>query len=240
MRKKVKMSFMVVLLLLICFLIIIAVSTPFISIYNLSNILNADFDAVEYINKNKTFGRFVNAEYDNQVMASDGNEKLTVNLKLFNIFTIKKFSLNTVNSDMFVGGDIVGFSLNGDGVVIIGFGKVNTVAGEVDTIEDSNIKKGDIIKEIEGQEIKSVADICRVVNKEENKDRLLIVKLKRKGDVIETTIKSALDRYSGIYKLGLWVKDDISGIGTLTYIKKEDYRFGALGHAICDNDTKTI
>ena len=59
-------------------------------------------------------------------------------------------------------------------------------------------------------------------------------------DVIETTIKSALDRYSGIYKLGLWVKDDISGIGTLTYIKKEDYRFGALGHAICDNDTKTI
>ena len=240
MRKKVKMSFMVVLLLLICFLIIIAVSTPFISIYNLSNTLNADFDAVEYINRNKTFGRFVNAEYDNQVMASDGNEKLTVNLKLFNIFTIKKFSLNTVNSDMFVGGDIVGFSLNGDGVVIIGFGKVNTVAGEVDTIEDSNIKKGDIIKEIEGQEIKSVADICRVVNKEENKDRLLIVKLKRKDDVIETTIKSALDRYSGIYKLGLWVKDDISGIGTLTYIKKEDYRFGALGHAICDNDTKTI
>lgn len=240
MHRKVKISFVAVILLLICFLVFVAVSTPFISISNLSNILNANFDAVEYINKNKTFGRFVNAEYDNQVMASDGNEKLTVNLKLFNAFTIKKFSLNTENFDVFVGGDIVGFSLNGDGVVVIGFGKVSTVAGEVDTIENSDIKKGDIIKEIEGQEIKSVADICRAVNKEENKDRLLIVKLKRKDDVIETTIKSALDRYSGIYKLGLWVKDDVSGIGTLTYIKKEDSRFGALGHAICDNDTKTI
>ena len=240
MCKKIKIGFAVMILLLICFSVFVCVSTPFVSIYNLSNILNANFDAVDYINKNKIFGRFVNAEYDNQVMASDGNEKPIVNLKLFNAFTIKKFSLNADDIDVYAGGDIVGFSLNGDGVVVIGFGKVSTVAGEFDTIENSDIKKGDIIKEIEDEKIKSVADICRVVNKEENKNKPLGVKLKRNDGMVETTIKSALDKYSGIYKLGLWVKDDVSGIGTLTFVKKENNRFGALGHAICDGDTKTI
>ena len=59
----------------------------------------------------------------------------------------------------------------------------------------------------------------------------------------ETTITSylnALDKNSGIYKLGLWVKDDVSGIGTLTYVREDNNRFGALGHSIYDNDTKTI
>ena len=52
--------------------------------------------------------------------------------------------------------------------------------------------------------------------------------------------KSKATKNSKLYKLGLWVKDDVSGIGTLTYIAKDSGRFGALGHAISDNDTKTI
>ena len=38
--------------------------------------------------------------------------------------------------------------------------------------------------------------------------------------------------------MGLWVRDDAAGVGTLTYIRKDNKRFGALGHAICDIDTK--
>ena len=37
----------------------------------------------------------------------------------------------------------------------------------------------------------------------------------------------------------MWVRDHASGIGTLTYINSKN-RFGALGHPICDSDTKSV
>lgn len=37
----------------------------------------------------------------------------------------------------------------------------------------------------------------------------------------------------GRYYMGIWVKDDLAGIGTITYYTK-DGRFGALGHGIGD------
>ncbi len=41
---------------------------------------------------------------------------------------------------------------------------------------------------------------------------------------------------NGTYMLGAWVRDDLAGIGTLTYYKKEDGTYGALGHAVSDGD----
>lgn len=38
------------------------------------------------------------------------------------------------------------------------------------------------------------------------------------------------------YKIGIWVRDDTQGIGTLTYVDEES-NYGALGHGISDVDT---
>ena len=39
--------------------------------------------------------------------------------------------------------------------------------------------------------------------------------------------------------LGVWVRDDLAGVGTLTYYKA-DGTYAALGHAVSDSDTGTI
>lgn len=44
---------------------------------------------------------------------------------------------------------------------------------------------------------------------------------------------------AGEYKLGIWVKDDTQGVGTVTYVC-EDGTFAALGHGISDNETGNI
>ena len=44
---------------------------------------------------------------------------------------------------------------------------------------------------------------------------------------------------NGIYKTGIYVKDTITGIGTLTYINPSDNTYGALGHEIIDSKTGT-
>lgn len=242
MAKTKKITLLLIFCLVVFFSFIVIVSTPFFAIFSLSNVLNGSIKDIEFINSQKTFGNFITAKFDKKVMATNSTyaNKIKVDLKLLNLFTIKSFYLSNEEINVYVGGDVMGFSLDGDGVVIIGVGGVETETGKVNTVQNGNIKKGDIIKKIEGESISSVADICRVVNLEENKNRSLQVEIKRNDNTFETAILNALDKNSGIYKLGLWVKDDVSGIGTLTYIREDDGRFGALGHSICDNDTKTV
>ena len=241
MKKKAKIC-ITVLLVNVAIILSLAFFVPFSSIKSLPDNMFCNFEAIENINKNKIFGNFVSAKYKNNVEVSTSGENfIKVDLKLLNLITLKTFNaVNTSGSTLFAGGDIVGFALKGKGVVVISGGEVETENGIVCTTQHSDIKKGDIILKIEGEDVKSVADICRVANAEKNKDRSLSLILQRGDKQIETTIINALDKNSKLYKLGLWVKDDVSGIGTLTYIAKDSGRFGALGHAISDNDTKTI
>lgn len=240
MKRKIKILLLTIIILVFSFFGYVIVSTPFLSISNLSSTLNATYDVIENINHEKTFGKFVYADYDTSLSANDGNNKFKVDLKLFNLITLKSFFVNTEETEVYVGGDIVGFSLNGEGVIIIGFGDVETSNGKICTTENSGLKKGDIILEIQNQPVNSVAEITRATNNIDNIGKELNIKIKRGEKLIDTKINSALDKNSNIYKLGLWVKDDVSGIGTLTYIRTDNKRFGALGHAICDNDNKTI
>lgn len=239
-KSKSKKILITLLACMLFFAMIVIIDTPFISIFNLSPTLNISMDELENISSSSQFGHFVKCNLSGDIQTStNSNSNLYIDLKLFNIFSIRKLKLNTEDIDLYVGGDIVGFSLNSDGVVVISWSKVETANGKVDTIKDSNIKKGDIIKEIEGEQIRSVADVCRVVNACKDLDRPLTISLQRRGETIVTKINTAYDINSKLFKLGLWVKDDASGIGTLTYINADNNRFGALGHAICDNDTNT-
>ena len=241
MGKITKRLFSVLGVIFFIFTVFVCLNTPFVSIYNMPLTINLSLEEIQNLSSFNQFGKFVSLKsYGDVEAVVGGASNIKLKVKLFNFLTLKTLNVNLEDIDLYVGGDIVGFSLNSDGVVIISSSKVQGIDGVVDTLKDSNIKKGDVIKKIESENIKSVADICRVVNSDKNKDKDLNVELLRKGETVTTTIKSAYDTNSRLYKLGLWVKDDASGIGTLTYIKKDDMRFGALGHAICDNDTKTV
>lgn len=58
----------------------------------------------------------------------------------------------------------------------------------------------------------------------------------RGGEEENVSIKPARD-VNGNYKLGILIRDNISGIGTVTYITKDDLRFGSLGHAVVDSNS---
>jgi stage IV sporulation protein B len=51
---------------------------------------------------------------------------------------------------------------------------------------------------------------------------------------------SAVKDKNGDYKGGLWVRDSIAGIGTVTFIDPKTGNFAGLGHGICDPDTGTL
>ena len=149
-------------------------------------------------------------------------------------------SSNFVEREVFVGGTALGFTLNCEGVVIVGLSDVITARGAISPTQSSDIAAGDVLKQIDGVTIKGADMIESLVNDKTRCGRPIKVKVVRRGQAFETTIHPALDAATGKYKLGLWIRDNAAGVGTLTYIRKDNGRFGALGHPVCDIDTGAL
>ena len=62
--------------------------------------------------------------------------------------------------------------------------------------------------------------------------------IRRKDEQIDVFVTPVLSE-DGAYKLGIWVRDDLAGIGTMTYLTDELF-YGALGHGVNDADTSSL
>ena len=126
-------------------------------------------------------------------------------------------------------GNIVGIKADTDGALVIGF--------EEDDIEYiGGLKIGDNIISIEGEKINNYKDISNVLNKLRLDEVEIIFERNDKFKKCKIKTKNENDRY----KLGLWVRDKISGIGTLTCYNPVTNEFYAIGHGICDMDTEKL
>jgi len=204
---------------------------------DVNNYTYASVEDINYAIKNQIFGKMYTLKINNQVFANDNNNYIKVDVKLFNFLTVNSFYVNTQEEYLYAGGNAVGIYLNTKGVMLIGNNSIITKEGLVDTLKNSELQVGDIILKINDEEIFDINDIIENINLEANKGKLAKITYIRKNKEYETFLKPALDIESNTYKLGIWVKNDASGVGTLTYIK-EDGRFGALGHAINVSNTK--
>jgi len=129
------------------------------------------------------------------------------------------------------GGENIGIQIDTKGIVIVGFYKVD---GKY--IGSETLKLGDTILEIEGIEVDTINEMSstidqNIVNNEVN------AKILRDGE--ELNVKLKLKKEDSIYKTGLYVKEKVTGIGTLTYIDPESKIFGSLGHEILISETNS-
>ena len=170
-------------------------------------------------------------------MATNGElTETTLSVKLFNLFTIKKINVRLlVDTDVYVGGETVGFNLFSDGVICVGSNAVVTKEGVKEPLKDSGIQDGDAIIKIEDIEIESIEDVDRIINLPTLAGKEVALTVKRANKEINLNVLPVFDVLSQKYKLGLWVRNNASGVGTLTYIKQTDFRFGAVGHPIVDS-----
>ena len=66
-------------------------------------------------------------------------------------------------------------------------------------------------------------------------DDIVNMLINRNGEEVNVKISPVKD-VENLRKIGVWVRDDCQGLGTLTYVD-DNNRFGALGHAICEENT---
>ena len=131
---------------------------------------------------------------------------------------------------VYLGGTPIGVVAESDGVVVQGFIGVMTEEGMANPAEGKGISVGDAIIEINGKAPVAQSDIADAVK--DGKE--VTLKLKREDRIFYVKLKPAFDKISGAYKLGLQVKTDIAGVGTLTFVTEDGKSFGGLGHPIND------
>ncbi len=135
------------------------------------------------------------------------------------------------SNQIILGGENIGIQIHSKYVMVVGFYKVE----EEYIGEDAGLKVGDKITKVNNQAISSIDEMISVIDQGKEFGPITITFL-RNDKEMTTTLALKKDK-NGIYKTGLYVKDQINGIGTLTYIDPNTKIFGALGHEISEKTT---
>lgn len=129
---------------------------------------------------------------------------------------------------VYIGGQIVGFTLDIDGVIISRFGAVSTEAG-LATLK-SDLKEGDRIFAVDGVRVHSSYELGEALNRDESKYSFTFG-VERSGEIIEINVSPLIERVSGRLKIGAEVQEEISGLGTIVFTRRDGH-FAALGHPV--------
>lgn len=159
-------------------------------------------------------------------MVSDMKKKVILLLLMifpFNVFAYSDYIIP--------GGKSIGIDIKNDGVVVTGFYRLKN------GVNKNNLKVGDIIKKVNDIPVESIDDLVNTVSSEV-KDNMVNFTIKRNGKLEVIPFEMVYENDN--YKTGLYVKDGVSGIGTLSYVDPESKIFGALGHEIIIGDTGAL
>lgn len=213
------------------FFVLMCVNINFYALVEIPNNLNISLSDLEGFNTTNSFGKFIKADINENTITVGGERRknTSLRLKLFGFLPIKEVSATIVDEEeVYIGGIPLGFSVNTKGLIVVGKNSVNKNSGS------NPFKTGDVITHINGEAIEEASDIISILNS--NSDKPLSINLLRDNDEKEIVVVPELDKETNQHKLGIWVRDDAQGIGTLTFVKM-DGSYGALGHSICDYET---
>lgn len=161
---------------------------------------------------------------------------MVIYMKKFIVFlwmmVIFPFNILAYSSEVILGGNTIGIDIENGGVMVIGFYKVNGSYPKTD------LKEGDTIIRVGNTSISSLEELTSAIENSLDSNNIVNITYLREKKEFKTTLK--LVKIDKRYKTGLYVKDSITGIGTLTFIDPESLNYGALGHEITENNTNDI
>lgn len=166
----------------------------------------------------------------------NGSHSGSASLKLLGIIPIKNADIQEISTPMLIpGGEPFGIRLKMDGVMIIRLGAADTKNGTICPAEDAGLCAGDIINSVDGIKITSNNSLKEAICAAEGKP--VTIDFTRDDKKCSCTLTPAFSLSEGCYTAGIWVRDSLAGIGTMTFYDPQNMTFGGLGHPICDSDT---
>lgn len=190
------------------FCLITITNVRFNEIYSLPENFLTNYSEIKELNQNKKFGSIVNGSIESGVKnTATGEKEDIIVFKIFGFIPIRKVKVSlSTDDELFIGGVPIGISIQTNGVVV--------------SEDNEYFKEGDIIREINNEPVKSQRDFNNIEEAEinylrQNKERKVIIK--------------------NLSELKMAATNNVSGVGTLTYVNPNTNEFGSLGHAVTEN-----
>ena len=154
-------------------------------------------------------------------------KKIYLLLLLYLFIPIKLYAYS---DKVVLGGNNIGIGIASDGILVVGFYKINN------TLNNSKLVVGDYIVSVNGNKVDTIDELIDEIDKNVV-DSKVSIGYRRKNVDYETILN--LELIDDVYKTGLYVKDSLTGLGTLTYIDPETKIYGALGHEVLESSTNS-
>jgi len=161
-------------------------------------------------------------------------------MKLFGTIPFKTVTVHVVPElKVIPGGQTIGVKVKSDGIMVVGHHQVKTKEGEkVSPAQSAGIRLGDLIKSANGEKLKDVGQMAKIVEETGKRGGTLKLVIERGTGQFVKELKPVYDAEDRSWRLGLYIRDSAAGVGTLTFYAPEHGVYGALGHIITDMDTQ--
>lgn len=160
-----------------------------------------------------------------------------VTLSLFGAIPVKSVSVTEAEAPVLVPcGHPFGIKLLMDGVMVTELGAVTDISGNTSCpAEDAGIMTGDVIKSANGEALVSNSRLQEIISQSGGSE--ITLQVSRNDEEFTAKLRPVFSEKNNMWRGGMWVRDSVAGIGTMTFINKETGEFAGLGHPICDSDT---
>ena len=170
-------------------------------------------------------------------MVANRTQKYKMDIKLFGVIPFKTVDVQVIPDEMLIPSGVpIGIYVKTDGVMVIAEGDFEGLDHTIKEPARHLLMAGDYILKADGEELTSKQQLTEKIASGSGKEMVLTIR--RDGEVFDIKVKPQQDT-GGEYKLGIWIRDNAQGVGTMTYLE-EDASFGALGHGINDTDTALL
>ena len=157
--------------------------------------------------------------------------KLTTFVLLLLMNIMIPFNVFAYSDYILAGGQNIGIQLESNGILIVGTYDIGTHT----PAKDADLQTGDKITHINQTSVQSIEEMLNVISSLSNPTSIEVTYV-RGSQTNTTTLHLVMDE-NQVYKTGLYVKDSINGVGTLTFIDPNTNLYGALGHEIIEKTT---
>ena len=165
-------------------------------------------------------------------------EEQYLSFKALGIIPFKKMAVNVVSPvSVIPGGQSIGILMHSKGVMVVGMSSIRNEGGNsVNPAEEAGVKIGDLILSVNG---------IKVSNEFQLKNEISVLgvgkeaqlEIKRGSKAFKIKVKAVMCQETKRPRIGLFVRDSASGVGTLSFYDPVTKTYGALGHIITDVDT---
>lgn len=153
------------------------------------------------------------------------------------VLALAAMPVSAAAQELVPGGKAIGIRMTTQGVVVAGVSEVESGGVKKSPAAEAGIAPGDVIVRLGPAQINSAADFIAAVAKLDGTP--VAVQVTRQGKTKQFTVTPAKDA-DGKLRLGLWLRDGVTGVGTVTFYDPASGVYGALGHGITDTDTGVL